>query len=35
MAVVWGFGLCKGQEKLIVYTRKEFTRGHKAACKAK
>lgn len=30
-----GLGLCKGQEKLIVYTHKELTHRHKAACKAK
>lgn len=35
MAVLLGLGLCKGREKLIVYTREEFTRRHEAACKAK
>lgn len=35
MAVLLGLGLCKGRGKLIVYTHKEFTLRHKAACKAK
>lgn len=35
MAVLLGLGLCKGREKLIVCTHKEFTLRHKAACKAK
>lgn len=35
MAVLLGLGLCKGREKLIVYTHKEFTHRHEAACKAK
>lgn len=35
MTVLLGSGLCKGREKPIVYTCKEFTRRHEAACKAK
>lgn len=35
LAVFLGLGLGKGRGKLIVYTHKEFTLRHKAACKAK
>lgn len=35
MAVLLALVLCKGLEKLILYTHKEFTLRHKGACKAK